>query len=92
MRGALIKMTNSVDDGIYRASVIQRRKTVTYIGQGLIPGTKERNTIGMTAEAAIVRRGWILLSLFSPRLVVCYVSDCRLVFRSRISAMLSGSY
>ena len=75
MPGALIRMTNSVDDHAYRASVIQRRKYVKYIRQGLVPGTKELNTIGMTAEAAIVRGRWILLRLLSPRLVVCYVSD-----------------
>jgi hypothetical protein len=74
MTGTVFQTRNAVDGRNYRVSVVQTRKYVTYIGEGFLPGTKETNSLGITAEAS-VGRGKGLLSVMFPVLVIGYASD-----------------
>lgn len=56
-------------------SPVEGRKDVTYIGDGLIPGTKKRNTLGITTEASIGRGRSTLLAVIFPVLAIGYASD-----------------
>ena len=74
MTGTLFQTRNSVDGQHYRGSVVQLRKYVTYVSDGFIPGTKEKNTVGITEEAS-VGRGKSFLSLVFPAFVIGYASN-----------------
>jgi hypothetical protein len=71
MTGTLLQTRNSLDGKSYRASVVELRKYVVYVTDGLLPGTKERMTVGITTEAS-VGRGRSFLSLMFPAFVVGY--------------------
>jgi hypothetical protein len=72
MAGAVFRVKNQIDGITYRASVIEMRKYIQYIGRNFY-GDAEKSTAYITIEAAIGNAN-SFLSLFFPSFVVGYCS------------------